>query len=102
MNIQYKKGVIDLLVLSMLEKEDQYGYVISEVLKKEINLSARTVYPILKKLKTEGYVTTYLSNESGGPTRKYYHLTAKGISHLQASKNEWLDFVNKTMEIIEQ
>ena len=101
MNIQYKKGVLDLLVLSMLEKEDQYGYDISDTLSMKISLSPGTVYPILRKLKDEGLVTTYLSEVSGGPARKYYKLTQSGKKKLVESKEEWVQFVKTTLEILE-
>jgi len=101
MNIQYKKGVLDLLVLSMLDKKDQYGYDISDTLSEKISLSPGTVYPILRKLKDDGYVTTYLSETSGGPARKYYKLTQSGKQKLIESKKEWTDFVKTTLEILE-
>jgi len=101
MNIQYKKGVLDLLVLSMLDKKDQYGYDISDTLSERISLSQGTVYPILRKLKDDGYVTTYLSETSGGPARKYYKLTQSGKQKLLESKEEWIKFVKTTLEILE-
>ena len=57
------------------EKHDWYGYEISEYLSGRINIADGAVYPILRKLKGEGLLTTYLQEESGGPPRKYY-LTA--------------------------
>ena len=78
MNIQYKKGVLDLCVLSLLSKRDCYGYEISEFLSGHIDIADGTVYPLLRKLKTDGLLTTYLQEESGGPPRKYYRLTALG------------------------
>jgi len=101
MNIQYKKGVLDLLVLSMLDKKDQYGYDISDTLSEKISLSPGTVYPILRKLKDDGYVTTYLSETSGGPARKYYKLTQSGKQKLLESKEESIEFVSMTLEILE-
>ena len=58
MNIQYKKGVLELCVLSMLAKRDWYGYEISESLSKKIDIADGTVYPILRKLKSDGFVVT--------------------------------------------
>jgi PadR family transcriptional regulator PadR len=69
LNIQYKKGVLELCVLAMLYREDCYGYIISENISKKIDIADGTVYPILRKLKSGGLVTTYLSEESGGPPR---------------------------------
>jgi PadR family transcriptional regulator PadR len=90
MNIQYKKGVLDLLVFAMLSKNDQYGYDISESISEKIKISAGTVYPILRKLKDEGYLTTYLTETSGGPARKYYKLTELGKKKFESLKLEWL------------
>jgi len=101
MNIQFKKGVLDLLVLSLLAKEDRYGYDISETISATIRIAAGTVYPILRKLKEEGLVTTYLSEASNGPARKYYSLTASGRQKMAETKNEWLGFVQSIAEILE-
>lgn len=93
MNSQYKKGVLDLLVLSMLHKEDWYGYDISEYLSRHIEIADGSVYPLLRKLKSDGLVTTYLSEESGGPPRKYYSITKTGKEHYSREKQEWLSFI---------
>ena len=66
MNSQYKKGVLELCVLSLLKKRDCYGYEISEYLSQHIDIADGTVYPILRKLKADGLLTTYLQEESGG------------------------------------
>lgn len=100
MNIQYKKGVIELCVLSMLTVKDQYGYDISEYLSRHINISDGTVYPILRKLKSEGLVTTYLSEDSGGPPRKYYTLTKLGEEDFKKARAEWLAFADTVKEIL--
>lgn len=97
MNSQYKKGVLELCVLSMLRKQDRYGYEISECLSKRIDIADGTVYPILRKLKSDGLVTTYLSEDSGGPPRKYYSLTELGHSIYKSDCAEYLKFA-KTVE----
>ena len=97
MNIQYKKGVLELCVLSQLSKNDCYGYDVSEFLSKQIDISDGTVYPILRKLKSDGLVTTYLSESSGGPPRKYYSLTELGRKLYELQKAQWLEF-SKTVE----
>jgi len=101
MNIQYKKGVLELCVLSILEKRDCYGYEVSETISKCIDISESTIYPILRKLKDEGLVTAYIEEESGGPPRKYYKLTKLGAEEFAKAKVEWLDFaknINKFLE----
>ena len=101
MNPQYKKGVLELCVLSMLKKEDRYGYEISERLSETIEISDGTVYPILRKLKSDGLVTTYLQEESGGPPRKYYSLTAKGQEAYEHDRTEYLRFANAVGALLE-
>ena len=97
MNTQYKKGVLELCVLSMLKNKDRYGYDISDNLSKSIDIADGTVYPILRKLKSDGLVTTYLSEESGGPPRKYYSLTELGKSTFENDRADYLEFA-KTVE----
>ena len=102
MNIQYKKGVLELCVLSLLSSKDQYGYDVSETLSARIDISDGTVYPILRKLKADGLVTTYLSEESGGPPRKYYTLTEQGRERYQSDKRDWLRFVEDIKTLLEE
>ncbi|MEN6635369.1 MAG: PadR family transcriptional regulator [Clostridiaceae bacterium] len=101
MNIQYKKGVLELCVLSLLAKRDWYGYEISEYLSQKIDIADGTVYPILRKLKSDGQVTTYLSEDSGGPPRKYYSLTELGRTTYEADRNDYLNFAATVETILE-
>ena len=88
MNSQYKKGVLELCVLSLLKKRDCYGYEISEYLSQHIDIADGTVYPILRKLKADGLLTTYLQEESGGPPRKYDQLTELGRETCRRDREE--------------
>jgi PadR family transcriptional regulator, regulatory protein PadR len=101
MNIQYKKGVLELCVLSLLAKRDWYGYEISDFLSKKIDIADGTVYPILRKLKSDGFVETYLSEESGGPPRKYYSLTPAGRESYQTDRSDYLNFASAIESILE-
>jgi PadR family transcriptional regulator PadR len=101
MNSQYKKGVIELCVLALLYKQDRYGYDISEYLSGRIGIADGTVYPVLRNLKSEGYVTTYLSEESGGPPRKYYSMTKTGKEAYLKQKEEWLAFSRSVESLLE-
>lgn len=100
MNVQYKKGVLELCILALLNDQDRYGYDVSEYLSKHVDISDGTVYPILRKLKSDGLVTTYLSEESGGPPRKYYSITKFGRDEYLRSKKEWLSFAKTVEEIL--
>jgi len=101
MNIQYKKGVLELCVLSLLAKRDWYGYEISEYLSRKIDIADGTVYPLLRKLKSDGLVTTYLSEESGGPPRKYYSLTVTGRETYQSDRADYMNFASTVQSILE-
>ncbi len=93
MNIQFKKGVLELCVLSLLAKGDRYGYELASSLSQSIDISDGTIYPILRRLKEEGFVTTYLQEASGGPPRKYYALTDSGVLEQKKLEQEWVEFV---------
>ncbi len=101
MNTQYKKGVLDLCVLSLLHKRDCYGYEISDFLSKRIDISDGTVYPLLRKLKADGLLTTYLQEESGGPPRKYYKLTDHGREVYKNDRAEYLKFAQSVRTLLE-
>jgi len=100
-NPQYKKGVLELCVLALLKKHDCYGYEISEYLSSRIDIADGTVYPILRKLKSEGLLTTYLQEESGGPPRKYYSLTALGRETYERDRAEYLNFARTVETLLE-
>jgi PadR family transcriptional regulator PadR len=92
-NIQFKKGVLELCVLSMLIRRDQYGYELASTLSETIQIADGTIYPILRKLASDGQVTTYLQESSEGPPRKYYAVTPAGRQTHQALLAEWQQFI---------
>lgn len=102
MNPQYKKGVLELCVLSLLRKQDRYGYEISDYLSQHIDIADGTVYPLLRKLKADGLVTTYLQEESGGPPRKYYKLTQLGEDVYHMDRAEYLRFAGIVRELLKE
>ena len=100
MNIQFKKGVLELCALSMLIKEDHYGYELVDYISKHISISEGTIYPLLRRLKSDGYVTTYLKESQEGPPRKYYRITDNGIKAYDELISEWNIFSNGVNKII--
>ncbi len=100
MNIQFKKGVLELCVLSILEKKDCYGYELVNNISKSFSISEGTIYPLLSRLRKEGYVTTYLEESQEGPTRKYYVLTKTGRNILEDLKAEWYSFTKAVNQIL--
>ena len=101
MSTQYKKGVLELCVLSLLHKRDCYGYEIADFLSERIEIADGTVYPILRKLKSDGLLTTYLQEESGGPPRKYYKLTDLGLKTYLNDRAEYLKFAQAVRTLLE-
>ena len=100
MNIQFKKGVLELCVLSMLLERDYYGYELVEHISKYIDISEGTIYPLLRRLKKDGYVTTYLKESQEGPPRKYYEITEEGEKAYDDLVTEWNHFVEGVNTII--
>ncbi len=100
MNIQLKKGVLELCVLSLLKRDDKYGYELIAEISKGIEISEGTIYPLLRRLKNEGYVETYLEESSEGPPRKYYRLTEKGDNTRIMYLDEWNVFLRGVNSII--
>lgn len=101
MNAQIKKGVLELCVLSLLERRDWYGYEISDHLVQRIGIADGSVYPLLRKLKADGLLSTYLQEESGGPPRKYYKLTELGRETYQNDRAEYLNFAQSVRTLLE-
>lgn len=101
MNAQLKKGALELCVLSKLVEADRYGYELTDAISQKMVIATGTLYLILKRLKDDAYVETYLVESGEGPARKYYHLTEKGAEYQVTLKKEWLDFVKAVQEFIE-
>ncbi|SDX12848.1 PadR family transcriptional regulator, regulatory protein PadR [Tepidimicrobium xylanilyticum] len=100
MNIQFKKGVLELCVLSLLTKREFYGYELVEYISEYINISEGTIYPLLRRFRKEGYVTTYLQESQEGPPRKYYRITEEGLSAYEELLKEWEEFTIGVNNII--
>lgn len=100
LNIQFKKGVLELCVLSLLERGDRYGYDVAQAFSERIHTSDGTVYPILRRLSSEGYVDSYISESSGGPARKYYKLTPEGLTFKNLLQSEWMDFTKQVNSLL--
>ena len=88
MDIQLKRGILDVCVLSAIKTEDSYGYKIIKDLKPYIELSESTLYTILKRLESLKMLTVY-SVEHEGRLRKYYRITKNGLLRIREFKNEW-------------
>lgn len=92
MKTQLKKGVLEMCVLSLISKRDHYAYEIVQTLEETIEISEGTIYPLMRRLQTEKYVSTYLVESVSGPSRKYYKIEERGKIELEAMKAEWRSF----------
>ena len=100
MNAQFKKGAMEICVLAILSKGDCYGYDLVTQISQHVDTSEGTIYPLLRRLKDDGQLETYLQESTSGPPRKYYHLTPRGEQILADSVNEWNDFVQGVYTIL--
>ncbi len=97
MNTQFKKGILELCVLTMMGRRDYYGYELVEEISKVLDITEGTLYPILRRLTEEKYFETYLQESSGGPPRKYYRITKLGKDFQKEQLKQWFEF-NKQIE----
>lgn len=102
MNVQLKKGILELCVLAVLDKKDCYGYELVNEISKNIEISDGTVYPLLRRLNQEGYFTTYLQESQEGPPRKYYKLTDLGKTTKEELIKEWDGLVKGVSNILRE
>lgn len=93
MDIQLKRGLLDVCVLSAIKDEDSYGYKIIKDVKPYIELSESTLYTILKRLEGAKMLTVY-SVEHEGRLRKYYRITKVGLSRIETFKEEWREVMS--------
>lgn len=90
----------ECLILSVVEQQDSYGYEISQTVKMVASIKESTLYPILRKLETGGYLTTY-SEEFQGRKRKYYSITEAGREQLEYLRKEWREYRDTIDDIVE-
>lgn len=90
MDVQLKKGILDVCVLHAISKGESYGYQIISDLEGIIEISESTLYPILKRLEAGGYLTTRTA-EYSGRLRRYYKITALGLKKLKNGRDDLLE-----------
>ena len=98
MDIQLKRGLLDVCVLAAIKQEDSYGYKIIKDMKPYVELSESTLYPILRRLEAAQLLSVH-SAEHNGRLRKYYAITDEGRQKIQAFLQEW-EAVMKVYEFI--
>lgn len=92
MNAQFKKGVLQLVVLKTILEDDLYGYEMVTRINKVIDVNEGTIYPLLKRLLNDHLLESYLKESKEGPPRKYYHITELGQETYGDLLAEWTDF----------
>lgn len=100
MNAQFKKGVLELIVLESVHRKDMYGYELVEEVSKVIDVNEGTIYPLLRRLTNERYFETYLRESTEGPPRKYYHLTAAGVLYRDELEQEWMLLADRVRQFL--
>ena len=92
MDIQLKRGLLDVCVLAAIKDQESYGYQIIKDMKPYVELSESTLYPILRRLETANLLTVY-TVERNGRLRKYYHITEAGIKRIGDFMEEWKEIL---------
>ena len=98
--IQLKKGVLGLCVLALLARDDSYAYEIASRLSDAIDMGEGTIYPLMRRMQTDGWVETYLVESPAGPSRKYYRLTEAGRRALGDQGREWRRFATAVDDLV--
>lgn len=93
MDIQLKRGLLDVCVLAAIKQEDSYGYQIIKDMKPYVEISESTLYPILRRLEGAELLTVR-TVEHNGRLRKYYHITPAGLQRIEDFKAEWDEIVS--------
>lgn len=92
MNTQFKKGVLELIVLKEIVADDLYGYQLVSRINEVIQVNEGTIYPLLKRLSNDHLLESYLKESTEGPPRKYYRITNLGLARYEALLEEWTNF----------
>ena len=102
MNTQFRKGVIEMCVMSLISKKDMYGYEIVQSIAQYTDINEGTIYPILRRLTKEGYFDTYLMESNSGPARKYYKITPLGRIFFDELHYEWQGVTEMVLKILKE
>jgi PadR family transcriptional regulator PadR len=92
---QLRRGVLEMCILAIIERRPGYGYEIVTELADAAQLAAGegTVYPLLRRLKKDGFVETFWQESAAGPPRQYYKITPRGIGALATMRAEWRELL---------
>lgn len=99
MGFSVSAGLLDAMVLSVVQKDDTYGYEITQYLRKAVDISESTLYPVLRRLQKNELLETY-DKEYMGRNRRYYRVTPKGNNALEEYRQEWQAHKEKVDSIL--
>jgi PadR family transcriptional regulator PadR len=99
-DIQLKKGALDLCVMALLSRGDSYAYEIASRLSDAIGMGEGTIYPLMRRMQADGLVETYLVESASGPSRKYYRLTDAGKRSLAVQRQAWRSFASAVESVL--
>lgn len=99
MLFQLGSALLDACVLSVLEREDTYGYVLTQSVKEVVDISESTLYPVLRRLQKDALLATY-DQPISGRLRRYYAITEQGRETLKGYRAEWKDYKNKVERLL--
>ncbi|WP_456772160.1 PadR family transcriptional regulator [Bradyrhizobium sp. USDA 4369] len=94
MQVQLKKGALELCVLALLARGESYAYEIASSLSAGVGIGEGTIYPLMRRMQDDKLVETRLAESNSGPPRKYYRLTPAGRAAFTAQKREWRSFAD--------
>lgn len=101
MDIQLKRGLLDLCVLAVIKEEASYGYQIIKQIKPHVEISESTLYPILRRLEANDLLTVQTA-EYNGRLRKYYHITPQGLTRIETFREEWAELLSIYQFIVKE
>ncbi|MCI6799515.1 MAG: PadR family transcriptional regulator [Spirochaetia bacterium] len=99
MNFNTGTILLDAIVLSVVSREGTYGYKITQDVRKVLDVSESTLYPVLRRLQKDGYLETY-DMEFDGRNRRYYKITSNGMILLDNYRSGWLEYRKKIDSIL--
>jgi PadR family transcriptional regulator, regulatory protein PadR len=100
MNPQFRKGILEMCVLKLIDRRDMYGFEVIETLASSIPVTENTVYPILRRLTGQNLFETYETQTNIGAPRKYYRITEAGKKQLGSYEKEWTTFLKGVFDVM--
>ena len=101
MAFQMSGPMLEMCILAVLLREDSYGYALTQSVASRLGLSESTLYPVLRRLKKQGFLDVYDVNHDGR-NRRYYSITKSGSSYLNELLTDWTDFIRNVSALIQE